>query len=702
MAFLQSAFLFGLAIVAIPLALHLFMRRRLKSLPFPALMLLTGSSRKSMRTLTPRQWLVMLLRMAALASIVAAASQPVIRGLSLPLPGAASSTTVHVILDNSPGMNAKHNGVSLFELAKAAAEKIVAVSSREDDVSLELACETPSGPLPRDPAALSDSIRKSSTSYCSPDLGLIINRAVRSMRDVRSVEKKIVVLSDLRRNVFIAPPLDPAKSDPDIIFVNLSQGLKVNDLSIAEIETPLYPSPGEEMEICYRLKGDAQAGAALNVEMFIDADKRGEQSVLMDEDGDAAGCFSVTLGESGHAAGRIAARGDGLPDDISKRFIISAREKMKLALVASKESMRDPESGAFYLFRGLRAATGAGGGARSIELSTLSPDGVDARALSDFDAVIVFDPSGLNPKGLAALADFVSSGGGAILTSSKSISANQAVARALFSNSISISERAGASGSENAFLTVGDVDSAHPIFSALSGNVFAAFRETRFNPHCAVDAVNPETSSPAAFSDGSPLIVERAAQGGGGAVFFATDLSPASTNFPLKTAFVPILLLAAKHLTDSSQASEYEFIYGRRARIRADAAGASELTVLNLESGGKFTFTEIERGGGIYSPESGAPLPPGSYKALHPDDDLALAVFVINPDDFYKASRPLPLDDLLKTYKSWKAKSLHASSFSGSNFPGDIFSDKGAALWFPLLFLSAGFLLIETFVVNKR
>jgi hypothetical protein len=704
MTFLQSALLFGMAMVAIPLALHLFMRRRLKNRPFPALMLLTGSSRRSMRTLTPRQWLVMLLRMAALAALVAAAAQPALKNSSLPLPGASASSTVHIIPDNSSGMNSKHNGVALFELAKAAAEKIVANSSREDDVYLELACEDPAGPLPRDPSALSDSIRKATTSYCAPDLGLKINKVARSLRDVRSVEKKIVVLADFRNNIFQTPPLEAAPGDPDIVFVNFSQGLKINDLNIESVETPLYPSPGEELRICYHLKGNVRAQTEINVELFIDADKRGEQSVLMGEGGEVESCFSITLGEAGQVAGKIAIRGEGLPDNVSKRFIISAREKIKLALVASRESTRDPESGAFYLLRGLRSATGAGGGARSIELSVISPDGLDADSLSDVDAVIISDPSGLSPKGLAVAADFVSSGGGAIVIASKTMSANQAVARAMFADSISISHRSNASQEGTSFLAVGDIDSAHPVFSALSARAFAAFRETRFNPRFAISAINPEVSVPAVFSDGSPLMVERPAKGGGGAIFFAADLSPDSTNFPFKTAFVPILLLAGKHLSDSSQSAGYEFVYRRRARIRADAAGAPELSVLNTETGESVKFAEIERGGGVFSPESNAPLPPGSYKALLPgDDNRAAAVFVINPDESHKTLAPKALADPLKLYKQWNAKTLSASIFSGSDFPGgDIFSNNGAALWFPLLFLSVGFLLAESFIVNKK
>ncbi|WP_437230020.1 BatA domain-containing protein [Planctomicrobium sp. SH661] len=76
MTFLNSALLFGLGLVAIPVILHFLLKQKPKKLLFPALRLLQQVQRQSVRRLRMRHFILMLLRMLALALIVLALARP--------------------------------------------------------------------------------------------------------------------------------------------------------------------------------------------------------------------------------------------------------------------------------------------------------------------------------------------------------------------------------------------------------------------------------------------------------------------------------------------------------------------------------------------------------------------------------------------------------------------------------------------------
>ena len=80
MHFLNPLFLLGLAASSVPLLIHLLTRRRPRRTEFSSIEFLREARVVEMRRFRLREWLLLLLRMAAVACLALALARPVWRG----------------------------------------------------------------------------------------------------------------------------------------------------------------------------------------------------------------------------------------------------------------------------------------------------------------------------------------------------------------------------------------------------------------------------------------------------------------------------------------------------------------------------------------------------------------------------------------------------------------------------------------------
>ena len=76
MSFLYPSFLWALAALASPVIIHLFQLRRFKRIDFPNVRFLREVSQQTRQRRKVQHWLVLIARMAAIASLVLAFAQP--------------------------------------------------------------------------------------------------------------------------------------------------------------------------------------------------------------------------------------------------------------------------------------------------------------------------------------------------------------------------------------------------------------------------------------------------------------------------------------------------------------------------------------------------------------------------------------------------------------------------------------------------
>jgi hypothetical protein len=126
--FLAPLFFVALAGLAIPVLLHLTQREKKQIIRFPSLMFVRRIPYQSVRRRKIQHWLLLLVRVTALALIVFAFTRPFIRQADVPvLPGSGARELV-VLLDTSYSMGFADR----WERARAAAHQHVNTLSGSD------------------------------------------------------------------------------------------------------------------------------------------------------------------------------------------------------------------------------------------------------------------------------------------------------------------------------------------------------------------------------------------------------------------------------------------------------------------------------------------------------------------------------------------------------------------------------------------
>ena len=133
MSFLTPLFLVGLAGLAIPVILHLIQKERKNVVQFPSLMFLRRIPYQSVRRRRIRHWLLLFMRLAALALIVLAFARPFLRRTEIAA-GASGAREVVILLDRSYSMG--YGGK--WAQALAAAERAINGLTPADRASIVL------------------------------------------------------------------------------------------------------------------------------------------------------------------------------------------------------------------------------------------------------------------------------------------------------------------------------------------------------------------------------------------------------------------------------------------------------------------------------------------------------------------------------------------------------------------------------------
>jgi hypothetical protein len=141
MTFLTGGFLAGLALMGVPVIIHLIIRRRRKLVRWGAMQFLMGTPpRFRQRLLRLNELLVLLLRMLAIAAVVLAFAQP------LMLSGMLSRRVVEnvFIIDASlsTGRMTADRGTA-FAVEIAEAERVLNTLSEHDTVRILVASDAP-------------------------------------------------------------------------------------------------------------------------------------------------------------------------------------------------------------------------------------------------------------------------------------------------------------------------------------------------------------------------------------------------------------------------------------------------------------------------------------------------------------------------------------------------------------------------------
>jgi len=693
--FTNTLMLAGMAALAIPILVHLLLKRRKKQIQFSTLRFFQQQDEQSSRRRKLRNWLLLALRLLIVSLLVLAFSRPYSRQ------GQASHANhkqhrVVFVLDRSASMLATGTEGQRWTLAKARMQKALSDLQADDSAALiECAAHADviSGFAP--PATLTQVLRDLPPGYGTSNLSEGLQQALRLLSgNAANSLSSIYLVTDLQKSACRNLTTCPVPQDIEI------KVLPVGDLAspnVAILQLDILPQEGSGPQVSIASFSDEDS----SVKLDLSVDNRPFASEDIRLTGGAVtnvGIVLTALKPGWHDLTASVKVRDALDADNTRYACLFVPEPARVLIVEPRPAARVFEQATFFLASALdptRESTNPVPSAFSltpVSLETLSRELGNTGTDSQWNAVILPGLRDL-PAGLGkSLTSFVQAGGGLILFLDEGMSANR------YNSELADLLPARLGNPDQAPDVLAPWRIAHYDTNSL---VFGAFRlpntgdlripefTRRFNLEA------PEASNRLAFfDDGVPLVMTRVV-GKGRVALVNTSADAAWTDWPKHKTFVPFLhgltKYAAQKTTQDAVQESTSFVAGEDPEIELGAQARLARLKLRKSDGKEIQLTADERG---RLKDPGMSLP-GTY-SLRDQAGRELRRFAVNlpvQESNLEALRPADfLQQLVRVQENPK-QTLAAGLFGSRN--------DQRQFWTALLLGALILLLVEPFVANR-
>ena len=530
MTFLTPLFLLGLAALAIPVLIHLTQRERSAVVEFPSLMFLRKIPYESVKRRRIRDWLLLALRAAALALIVAAFARPFMRGSELSASGGGAREVV-VLLDRSYSMGAGDTWVR----AQQAARTALASAGALDRVSLVLFSSTAELVLrsSADVSRVIAEIDRAQASAGATRYAPALKLASSLLAESSLPRKETIMVSDFQRAGWQADEAFRLPAGSVFTPVAVEPASQPN-LSATPISLQRVASERQERVAVTAGINNRGTETAGNVKVDLEVDGRVVQSQTVDVAAGSSASTTFAPVVLTAAAMRVAVRipADGLAIDNVFQAIVTPPQTLPVMLVGAG-TRGDSD---LYLTRALSIGDRPRFQVTAHGVDALTPESL-ARA-----RVVILQDLPLGDAAAARLKTFVEGGGGLILALGPR--ATLPAADWLPVTLAGIEDR-----TRGAAAKLSGFDYGHAVFEPFRAPRSGDFSSARVYGYRLLTA-RPGAVTLARFDGGTPALVE-GTLGRGRVLVLATTLDLLWNDLALKPVYLPFVHQLAR------QASSY-------------------------------------------------------------------------------------------------------------------------------------------------
>ncbi len=600
MTFLNPLILVGLAAAAIPILLHIFNLRKLRTIEFSTLNFLKKLQRTKIRRLKIRQILLLVLRTLLIIFVVMAFARPSLRGSLAGGLGERARTTAMLLIDDSYSMTATDEHGGLLKQAKEAALEITRLLNEGDEAYLvklsEAALQQQSAPM-HNFSALRASIKEIKPSYIHRKMEDALRYSAKLIAQSKNFNKEIYLISDFQRGVVESrATLSAAQenlfpADTKIYLVPLGDRTPQN-LGVESVEIPnIIFERGRPFTVKCRIANYSDRAARNHVvSVFLNGERVAQKGIDIPNGGFADAEFSVTPKSSGWMEGMVQLEDDDLEYDNRRYFTVNIPEKLKVLLVGNSNDL-------FYLKLALSARQS--GNESALELREVRPDQLSASSVNSADVIILSNINQLNSLQIERLSSFMNAGGGLVIFPGQNIQPaafNDAIANALKLPSIAGIEALGNQPSQQdveSYISLERVELAHPIFQGMFEETGSAVPgQQRSRPKAVQRSVEspkiqkfvrytttPQSLLIITLSNGVPFLIEQQS-GKGRALLFSVAASTEWSDFPFKGLFVPLVYRSVSYLAQE-QRKQTDVPVGEEIVMKSRSRSGDKWTILN-------------------------------------------------------------------------------------------------------------------------
>ena len=567
MSFLQPLFLAALAAAALPIIIHLINRRKAVHRPFPALKLLKESNEKIARSVKVRQWLLLALRVLAIAVLVFALAKPFVLSSEGMTADERLPTGVVFVVENDVVMD---YGDWLDRAKQTAQDEIGDLRPWDEAAVLTTADdEPPLADLTSEHREAADAADGVELRYHTGDLGRTLLDADDILAGSELPNRRIVVIGsgtdspiESRRDLSLATPVD---------YIDITDGDEVENLAVTDVD---YEQRGSSRDGNWNIDavitnfGNTDRDG-VRVELVVDDERVGAATVNVPAgesttyrfehhiDGPAVSEASVELVDAG-----------GLDADNRWHFAIQPRQRARTLLVNGSPSSVPHDDELFFLTRALEPLEASAAG---FSLSETTVDGLEARNLDQFDVVVLANVTRLSSDVAEDLVRFVESGGGLFISMGDQVDIDaynqqleQVLPRPLRGEKL-LADRDDPDAPVKT-TRLGHPLRQHPVFRAFEAPGAGILQSVSVYSYMLLDPAPSDRDAEVllSYQNNAPALLERNV-GQGRVLLFTSSLDRNWTDFPVRPAYLPMMNQSLMHLARRGGAdTDGEYTVGER------------------------------------------------------------------------------------------------------------------------------------------
>ena len=681
MAFLAPLFLAALAAIGAPVLLHMIQRQRTEVVEFPSLMFVRKIPFRSLRRQRIRHWLLLLMRCAALALLVAAFARPFLRSTALAVAGGGRE--VVVLLDRSWSMAYGDR----WDRAQAAARGAVQGMGPEDRatvVRFDSGAQAGARST-NDRASLLAAVNDAEIGAATTRFGPPLQLAQGILEDSDLPRLEVVLVSDFQRTGIDSAANTLLPPGTVLTPVAVAEEEETQNVSVVGVSVQRDTFAGaERATVTARL---ANRGTEPVERMRVALELNDFELEALPAAVEPASVASVTFApftvDDAAMPVSVRAQADALPHDDVFHFLVSPGDVVPVLVVVNPAA---PES-SLYLERALDIGTSPSFAPVVRSVDELTVEDVEAATV-----VVLNDVAPPSGEAGNAITRFVEGGGGLFIVLGENARWPGGDFELLPGAAGEAADRDGRGG------VLGFVDYTHPVFELFGTPRSGDLTTPRFFRYRPLD-VQADAAVLARYDNGDVALAERPV-GEGRVLVWTSTVDSFWNDLALKPIYLPLVHRAVAYL--AAYRPPTEWLTAGQVLDLAQYPGADGLDL----AGGNLvvrdpTDDRVPVGSGGRDGRSGFIdlVEPGFYEIRDLDaEDVSVVRVAVNVD---LAESSLAVADPQELVAAVTGRAGGDRTVAGQRElrPEDL--ERRQTMWWYLLIGAMGFLATETVLSNR-
>lgn len=582
MSFLAPLFLLGLAALAIPVLIHLIQREKKQIMHFPSLMFVRRVPYKSVQRRRVHNWLLLLIRAAAMLLIIAAFARPFFRTADVPVVPGTGARELVVLLDQSYSMGYGDR----WDRARAAVRNALGQLGPADRGSVVLFSSNAEIAVrsTNEQGRLLGAVPTGTPSAGATRYAPALKVASSILAESSLPRREVLLVSDFQRGGWRGQEGITLPAGTTVTPVSVANAVTTPNVAVTSVTLARSTFSSQERVAVTAAVVNRSEQPLAGGSLALEFGGRAVQTERLDvaANGTASVSFMpITLtGPNMRGVARVSS--DGLPLDNAFSFVVSPAQPVRILLVDSGGS------GNLYLTRAL-----AVGDAPRYDVVVRQPGAVSDEDLQRASAVLVNDVNVTAALG-RRLSRVLERGGGLFVVAG-SRAAWPAEVDVLPGTLGGPSDR-----SRNNEARVGGLEFTHPVFEVFRAPRSGDFSTVRFYGYRNVTAAAGARVL-ARFDAGTPALLERQV-GSGRVLLWASTLDLSWSDLPLKPVYLPFIHRSMQYLASYREPSPWLTV---GQVFDADGAGAGSGQRAAITPSGRRVALDDEGGPVIELTEQG-------------------------------------------------------------------------------------------------